>query len=608
MKDLFKLLRRFLPPYKGKVVLNFFFNLLAAIFGAFSFGLLSPVLGILFGTKETVHTLLPFEFSTKVIENNLSYFITWIIDTYGQASALIYIGMFIILMVFLKTGFTYWASYVMIAIRNGVVRDIRSKIYRKMISLPLGFFSDERKGDIMARMTNDVQEIENSVMNSLDMLFKNPMLILISLAYMLYTSWSLTLFVFVMLPVTGLLIGRVGKSLKKESRKGQSKQGEILSIIDEDISGLRVIKAFTAEKKAVERFERENENYRLIMNRLMSRYFLAHPMSEFLGTLVIVIVLWYGGNLILTGEAGLSPQQFIVYLVFFYNIINPAKAFSTALYSVEKGLASMERIDKILTAESTIQEKPEPKTITAFTSKIEYRNVHFAYNSQPVLDGINLTIEKGKTVALVGQSGSGKSTLVDLLPRFWDVQSGGVFIDGVDIRDVRLKDLRSLMGNVNQEPILFNDTFFNNIAFGVSSASEEDVVRAAKIANAHDFIMATENGYQTNIGDRGSKLSGGQRQRISIARAILKNPPILILDEATSSLDTESERLVQDALTKLMENRTSLVIAHRLSTIQHADLICVMEAGKIVEQGTHSELMAHNGIYRKLQRMQGVEA
>lgn len=605
MKDLINLLRRFLPPYKGKVVLNFVFNILAAVFGAFSFGLLSPVLGILFQTKEYVRELIPFELSAKVIENNISYYITLIIDTYGQATALIYIGIFIIVTVLLKVGFTYLASFMMIAIRNGVVRDIRSKIYRKIISLPLGFFSNEKKGDIMARMTGDVQEIENSVMNSLDMLFKNPILILISLAYMVYTSWSLTLFVFIMLPVTAVLIGSVGKSLKKQSRKGQNKQGEILSIIDEDITGLRIIKAFTAEQKAIERFERENETYKLIMNKLMSRYFLAHPMSEFLGTAVIIMVLWYGGNLILSGEAGaLTPQQFIVYLVFFYNIINPAKAFSTALYSVEKGLASVERIDKILEQENSIKEKPGAVSKTNFTGSIEYRNVSFKYANDYVLRNINLTIKKGQTIALVGKSGSGKTTMADLLPRFWDVSEGGIFIDGTDIRDMKMHDLRSLMGNVNQDAILFNDTFFNNIAFGVENATIHDVVNAAKIANAHDFITATENGYDTNIGDRGDKLSGGQKQRISIARAILKNPPILILDEATSALDTESEKLVQEALDNLMKNRTSLVIAHRLSTVKNAGLICVIHEGKLIEMGTHDELVANEGQYFRLHRMQ----
>ena len=606
MKDIIKLLRRVLPPYKGKVALNFLFNLLAAIFGAFSFILLEPVLGILFGTDEKVRELLPFELSTEAITNNLSYFITWVMDQYGESAALIYIGVFVILMVLLKTGFTYLASYAMIGIRNGVVRDIRSRIYRKMVSLPLGFFSDERKGDIMARMTGDVQEIENSVMNSLDMLFKNPILIMISLVYMVYTSWSLTIFVFIMLPIAGLLIGRIGKSLKKQSRRGQNKQGELLSIIDEDISGLRIIKAFTAEEKAIERFERENENYRLIMNRLMSRYFLAHPVSEFLGTALIVVVLWYGGNLILTGGGSgtLNPQQFIVYLVFFYNIINPAKAFSTALYSVEKGLASMERIDRILSQENKIKDKTDARSKHGFESRIEYRNVSFRYATERVLDQVSLTIHKGQTVAFVGKSGSGKTTLVDLLPRFWDVTDGSICLDGEDIRDLKIRDLRGLMGNVNQEPILFNETFFNNIAFGSEHATEEEVINAAKIANAHDFIIATEKGYQTNIGDRGDKLSGGQKQRISIARAILKNPPILILDEATSALDTESEKLVQNALENLMRNRTSLVIAHRLSTIKNADVIYVLDEGQITEKGTHDELIAMHGLYFKLHKMQ----
>lgn len=595
-----------MPPYKSKVVLNFVFNLLSAIFTAFSFGLLSPILGILFGTDEAVREMVPWEMTINSLKHNGAYYITHIIDVYGQSSALIYIGIFIIVMVLLKVGFMYLGSLMMIDIRNGVVRDIRGRIYKKLIALPLGFFSDERKGDIMARMTSDVQEIEGSIMNSLDMLFKNPILILISLLYMIYTSWSLTLFVFVMFPIAGFLIGRVGKSLKRQSRKGTNKQGEILSIIEEDMSGLRVIKAFTAEQKAAERFDRENENYRLIMNKLMRRYFLAHPMSEFLGTAVIVIVLWYGGNLILSGGgSALTPQQFIVYLIFFYNMINPAKAFSTALYSVEKGLASMERIDRILSQENTIKSKANAVSKKTFDQEIVYREVGFHYvKEKAVLNQVNLKIKKGQTVAFVGKSGSGKTTLVDLLPRFWDVTEGAILIDGIDIRDMQLHDLRTLMGNVNQEPILFNETFFNNIAFGVEGAKEEDVINAAKIANAHEFIMATENGYHTNIGDRGDKLSGGQKQRISIARAILKNPPILILDEATSALDTESEKLVQEALENLMKNRTSLVIAHRLSTIKNADMICVMNEGQIVETGTHEELLSKEGQYFRLHRMQ----
>jgi subfamily B ATP-binding cassette protein MsbA len=491
-----------------------------------------------------------------------------------------------------------------VAIRNGVVRDIRSMIYKKIIYLPLGFFSEERKGDIMARMTNDVNEVENSIMNSLDMMIKNPILIVVSLAVMIYMSWSLTLFVFIVFPVVGYIIGAIGKSLKKKSRKGQDKMGDILSIIEEDLSGLRVIKSFNAEKKATERFERENQNYFQIMNQLMWRRFLAHPVSEFLGTALIIVVLWYGGKLILTGNSSLDAAGFIGYLVFFYNIINPAKAFSTALYSVEKGLASMERIDRILLTETNIVEKKDAIEITGFKNAIRYENVSFSYDTTPVLTGISLEVEKGKTVAFVGKSGGGKTTLVDLLPRFWDVTGGKIEIDGIDLRNLKIKSLRNIIGNVNQEPILFNDTFFNNIAFGMENPKAEDVVNAAKIANAHDFIMEYERGYGTSIGDRGDKLSGGQKQRISIARAVLNNPPILILDEATSALDTESERLVQEALGNLMKNRTSLVIAHRLSTIRNADLICVVHKGRIVEKGTHEELLQLNGHYQKLHEMQ----
>jgi subfamily B ATP-binding cassette protein MsbA len=604
MKDFLHLLRRFIPPYKWKLVWNIVFNFLSAIFGAFSFLLLIPSLKILFGTQELVTQKPEVGLNVSAFTDYSNYLISKVIIQYNHERALVFIGIFIIITVLLKVGFYYLANYMIVLIRNGVVRDIRSKIYRKILNLQLGFFSDERKGDIMARMTGDVTEVENSVMNSLEMMIKNPILIIVSVAVMIYMSWSLTLFVFVMFPIAGFIIGRIGKSLKKESRKGQHKMGEILSIIEEDLSGLRIIKAFNAENRAINRFETENTNYFKIMNQLMWRRFLAHPMSEFLGTTVIIIVLWYGGQLILNHESSLGAAAFIGYLVFFYNIINPAKAFSTALYSVEKGLASMERIDKVLHTPTQINDSSDAEEIDNFQSKISYENVSFSYNETPVLRNISLDIEKGKTVALVGQSGSGKTTLVDLLPRFWDVNQGRITIDGKDIRQLKINSLRNLIGYVNQEPILFNDTFFNNIAFGMDNATKEDVINAAKIANAHDFIMGYENDYDTSIGDRGDKLSGGQKQRISIARAVLKNPPIMILDEATSSLDTESERLVQDALENLMKNRTSLIIAHRLSTVKHSDMICVMHKGKIEERGTHDELMKLGGRYKKLHNMQ----
>lgn len=606
MKEFLLLIKRFIPPYKWQVVLNFLFNLLSAIFGAFSFGLMIPALEILFGAREMIYTKSDLAFSLESLTSNVNYHITQIIEKSGQQTALVYIGIFIIFSVLLKVGFAYLASFKMISLRNGVVRDIRSLLYTKILSLPLGYFTEEKKGDIIARMTGDVQEVENSIMNSLEMMFKNPVIIIISLIVMVYMSWSLTLFVLVLMPLAGFLIGRIGRSLKKQSTRGQNKLGEILSIIEEDLSGLRVIKAFNGEKKASRRFEKENHNYLFIMNQLMWRRHLAHPMSEFLGTITMVIVLWYGGQLILNNEGSLSAAEFIGYLVFFYSIINPAKAFSQALYSVEKGMASMHRIDRILGARSNIVEKPDASTTGPFKDKIEYRNVSFSYDSKKVLKNISLEIRKGKTIALVGQSGSGKSTMVDLLPRFWDVTEGEILIDGTDIRDMTLKSLRMLIGNVNQDPILFNDTIFNNIAFGVEHASAEEVVNAAKIANAHNFIMETENGYETTIGDRGDKLSGGQKQRLSIARAILSNPPILILDEATSALDTESEKLVQEAITHLMKNRTSLVIAHRLSTIRNADMICVLHKGRMVEQGSHKKLLQSGGRYKKLYEMQMV--
>lgn len=605
MKGLFKLLRRFLPPYKSWAIANIVFNILGAVFGAFSFLALSPILGILFGTQEMVTTRLPFAFNLETIKHNLYFQMSKVISSEGHMRALFLIGAFMILMVFLKVGFTYLASFSMVPLRNGVVRNLRDRIYSKLISLPLGYYSEERKGDIMARVTGDVTEVENSIMNSLEMLFKNPILIVTSLVVMIYMSWSLTLFVFFMLPIAGFITGRIGRSLKKPSRKGQDKMGELLSTIDESLSGLNIIKAFNAEKRMEERFRSETRDYYKTMNRLMWRRFLAHPVSEFLGTAIIIIVLWYGGSLILSKEGGLPPEDFMTYLVFFYTIINPAKAFSTAVYSVEKGLAAMDRIDQILETENPIVDELDAKEKKTFDHEIEFRNVSFSYGNYKVLNNVNLKIPKGKSVALVGKSGSGKTTLVNLLPRFWDLQNGGeILIDGVSIKSIRLKDLRGLMGYVSQDPVLFNDTFKNNISFGVENASDAEIEDAAKVAHAHEFIVETENLYNETIGDRGAKLSGGQRQRLSIARAVLKNPPIMILDEATSALDTESEKLVQEALENLMKNRTSVVIAHRLSTIKNADIIYVFKKGQVVEQGTHDELLKLKGEYSKLHKMQ----
>lgn len=605
MRDFIIILKRFIPPYRLRLTKSIIFNILHAICGTMSLALLAPMLGILFKTQPDVTEKMAFAFDLTTIKNIFYYYITEVRNVYGASSTLIFVGLIAVFATALKTGFAYLAAYETIYIRNGVVRDIRRQIYLKVLSLPLPFFSEERKGDIISRMTGDVQEVEGSIMNSLEMFFQSPILIIVYLTGMLLMSWELTIFVFVLLPVMGTLIGRVGKSLKRDSRAGQDKMGEILSLMEETLSGLRIIKAFNAEKKVSSKFYEENEDYRRIQNHLMRRRSLAHPMSEFLGTIVIVSVLWFGGTLILNSKGGLSAPEFIAYIALFYSIINPAKNLTNAFYSIQKGLAAMDRIDDILKAPSLIEEPEKPVIISNFNHTIDYKHVNFSYNdSKQVLKDITLSIPKGKTIALVGQSGSGKSTFVDLLPRFYDVNNGEICIDGVNIKMLSFHNLRELMGNVNQDPILFNDTIFNNITFGVEEATLEQVEQAAKIANAHDFIMQTEHGYQTKIGDRGGKLSGGQRQRLSIARAVLKNPPIMILDEATSALDTESEKLVQEALDNLMKNRTSIVIAHRLSTVKNADLICVFHEGKITEQGTHEDLLKRNGIYTKLYNMQ----
>lgn len=613
MKDFLRILRRFVPPYKRYLVGNILFNILSAILNLFSFALIIPILQILFKIDKGVYTYMPVVIdwanwdSVKALpeiwKNNFFWFVSDLIEREGGSFTLIILGVFLVVMTFLKVASMYLAFYMMIPIRTGVVRDIRNQINRKITQLSLGFFSEERKGDILARVSGDVNEIEASIMSSLDMLFKNPILISIYLIGMILISWQLTLFVFILLPFAGYVMGQVGKKLKRRSLEGQQQWGALMSQIEETLGGLRIIKAFNAEKKIQDRFERANEQFRQTTTRVYRRQQMAHPMSEFLGTATIAVVLWYGGSLILSNNSSIDAATFIYYLVIFYSIINPAKDLSKAAYAIQKGLASMTRIDKILMAQSDINDPEQPKPVK-FTHAIEYRNVWFRYRNDWVLKGINLTIPKGKTVALVGQSGSGKSTLVDLLPRFYDVTEGSIAIDDTDIRQVKLVDLRGLMGNVNQEAILFNDTFFNNIAFGVEGATREQVEEAAKIANAHDFIMASEHGYDTNIGDRGGKLSGGQRQRISIARAILKNPPILILDEATSALDTESEHLVQGALENLMRNRTTIVIAHRLSTIKNADEICVMHEGEIVERGCHEDLLKLDGYYKRLCDMQ----
>lgn len=611
MKEFFQLMRRFVSPYKKFLGWAVFLNLLSAVFNIFSFTLLIPILQILFKMDNKVYEFIPWDAAGEGLKdiavNNFYYYVTRMIEINGPSLTLLFLGLFLAFMTLLKTSCYFASSAVMIPLRTGVVRDIRIMVYSKVMSLPLGFFSEERKGDIIARMSGDVGEVENSITSSLDMLIKNPILIVMYFGTLIITSWQLTLFTLLVVPGMGWIMGKVGKKLKRQSLEAQAKWSDTMSQLEETLGGLRIIKAFIAEQKMINRFTECSNEFRDATNRVAMRQALAHPMSEFLGTLLIVVVLWFGGSLILGNHSSIDAPTFIFYMVILYSVINPLKEFSKAGYNIPKGLASMERVDKILKAENKIVEIPNPKPLNGLEEQVEFKDISFSYDGKKeVLQHINLTVPKGKTVALVGQSGSGKSTLVDLLPRYHDVQEGTITIDGVNIKDVRISDLRSLIGNVNQEAILFNDTFFNNIAFGVENATMEQVIEAAKIANAHDFIMEKEDGYHTNIGDRGSKLSGGQRQRISIARAILKNPPILILDEATSALDTESERLVQEALERLMKTRTTIAIAHRLSTIKNADEICVLYEGEIVERGKHEELLEKDGYYKRLNDMQSL--
>lgn len=611
MKEFLQLMRRFVSPYKKYIGWAILLNILSAVFNVFSFTLLIPILDILFKTGENNKVYEYMEWGTAgfkdVAINNFYYYVFQMIQDNGPTTALIFLGLFLALMTLFKTSCYFASSAVMIPLRTGVVRDIRIMVYAKVMRLPMGFFSEERKGDIIARMSGDVGEVENSITSSLDMLIKSPIMIILYFITLIATSWKLTLFTVLVLPAMGWLMGKVGRKLKRQSLEAQGKWSDTMSQLEETLGGLRIIKAFIAEDRMINRFTRCSNELRDAVNKVAMRQALAHPMSEFLGTILIVSVLWFGGALILGHNSSLTAPTFIFYMVILYSVINPLKDFAKAGYNIPKGLASMERVDKILKAENNIKEIPNPKPLTGMNDRIEFKDISFSYDGKrEVLKHVNLTVPKGKTVALVGQSGSGKSTLVDLLPRYHDVQGGDITIDGTSIKDVRIADLRSLIGNVNQEAILFNDTFFNNIAFGVENATMEQVIEAAKIANAHDFIMEKPEGYNTNIGDRGGKLSGGQRQRVSIARAILKNPPILILDEATSALDTESERLVQEALERLMKTRTTIAIAHRLSTIKNADEICVLYEGEIVERGRHEELLELDGYYKRLNDMQAL--
>ncbi len=600
----FKLLIGYVKPYWGKALLNGVFNILGSISSLFSLTMVVPFLGILFGTQQPVHDSVPFEFTYNSILHNFNYLLTIQIENHGPASALLMVSIIVVLTSLLKNFFIFLANYFMAPIRNGVIQDIRNKLYVKILRLPLSFFSNEKKGDIITRMSNDVQEIEWSIMSSIELVFRDPVTIIIYLVTLFFMSYELTLFALVLLPITALVIGRVGKVLRKQSNQGQRRIGSIVSVVEETLSGIRIIKGFNAEEKMNQRFKSMNHFYTQLMIKLFRRRYLASPLSEFLGTVVLVSLMFFGGSLVLNHQANLSSQEFIAYLVIFSQIINPAKAFSQAYYNIQKGIASLDRIEQVLNADIVIYEAQNPKSVDEFKESIEFRDVSFKYENEYVLKNISFKIEKGKMVALVGPSGAGKSTIADLIPRFFDATEGEILVDGVPIKEFSIKKLRNLMGVVTQQPILFNDTFFRNIAFGVDDAKEEQVKEAAKVANALDFIMEYPNHVYTNIGDCGDKLSGGQKQRISIARAVLKNPPILILDEATSSLDTESERLVQDALTKLMKNRTSLVIAHRLSTIVNADLILVVNKGEIIEKGTHDELLANNGLYKKLHDIQ----